>query len=214
MSDGETDPTENAQPDAAAAAPAQSGLQPGLIWAPPAAPAAPSGRGRTARLFASAVTAWIVAGMLALAVVGLSVALALANSGPIRLAPIVQPAPGSGTAPRPVAPGSPRTPSPLGGRFGNRGVVGTVTGIGFGTFTVKGVGGQTVTVDEQSSTTYDQGATSAGPSAVVMGARVLVVGSRSGNTVQATRVIVLPPGGFGGGGGAPGFGGFTGPAPG
>jgi hypothetical protein len=214
MSDGETDPTEDAQPDAAVAAPAQSGVQPGLAWAPPAAPAAPSGRGRTARLFASAVTAWIVAGVLALAVVGLSVALALANSGPIRLAPIVQPAPGSGTAPRPVAPGSPRTPSPLGGRFGNRGVVGTVTGIGFGTFTVKGVGGQTVTVDEQSSTTYDQGATSAGPSAVVTGARVLVVGSRSGNTVQATRVIVLPAGGFGGGGGAPGFGGFTGPAPG
>src|ERR1700728_36968 len=154
MSDGETDPTEHAQPAAAAAAPAPSGIPPELTWAPPAAAAAPSGRGRTARLLARAVTAWIVAGVLALAVVGLSVALALSTSGPIRLAPMVRPAPAPGAVPRPAAPGSSGSPSPFGGRFGTQGVVGTVTGVGFGTVSVEGVSGQTVTVDEQSATTY------------------------------------------------------------
>jgi hypothetical protein len=84
-----------------------------------------------------------------------------------------------------------------------------VTSVGSGTFTVTGLSGQLVTVDEQSSTTYDQGATSASAAAVVQGSRVLVLGSRSGTTVMATRVIVLPAGGFGGAGG---FGAFAGPS--
>ena len=56
--------------------------------------------------------------------------------------------------------------------------------------------GQMVTVDEQSSTTYYSGATSASSSVVVKGARVVVQVTRSGNTVTATHVNVLPAGGF------------------
>jgi len=211
MSDDAIDPTENEQPGPVPGTTVAPGAQPEYRWAPPAAAAAPSGRSRTVRLLASAVTAWIVAAVLALAVVGLSVALALGNSAPAGLqAPIVRPAPvAPEPSPSPVAPGSPGNRSPFGGNFATLAVVGTVTGVGSGSFTVMAVSGQTVTVDEQSSTTYDQGATSASATAVVQGARVLVLGSGSGTTVTATRVIVLPAGGYGGTGG---FGGFTGPA--
>jgi hypothetical protein len=208
MSDDETDPTGSEQPDAAVAAPAPPGAQPELRWAPPASVAVASGRGRTARLFASALTAWIVAGVLALAVVGLSVALALGNSGPIRFAPIVRPAPAPGTVPTPVTPGSSPNPSPFGGRL-NLGVAGTVTSVGSGTFSVKGVGGQTVTVDEESATIYEQGAAISTAAAVTTGSRVLVLGTRRGAVVKATRVVILPAGlgGFGQTGG----GAFSGP---
>jgi hypothetical protein len=57
--------------------------------------------------------------------------------------------------------------------------------------------GTTVTVNEQSSTTYYSGMTSATASIVVNGARVVVQGARNGNVVTAMRVIVLPSGGFG-----------------
>jgi hypothetical protein len=212
MSDDQTDESVTEHPGSAPGTADQPGAPGGYSWAPPAT-AAPNGRSRTHRLFASAITAWIVAAVLALAVVGLSVALAVGNSSPTgSSAPIVRPAPvAPGTVPTPVAPGSPGNRSPFGGKLGTLGVVGTVTGVGSGTFTVAGVSGQTVTVDEQSSTTYDEGATSATAAAVVVGSRVLVLGSRTGTTVTATRVIVLPAGGSGGAGG---FGGFTGPAPG
>jgi hypothetical protein len=210
MSD-EIDRTENEQADIVPGSAGQPDAQPAYSWAPPAAAAAPSGRSRSARLFGSVITAWIVAAALALAVVGLSVALAVGNSAPAGLrAPIVRPAPvAPGSVPTPVAPGSAGNRSPFGGSFATLGVAGTVTSVGSGTFTVTGVSGQLVTVDEQSSTTYDQGATSASSAAVVQGSRVLVLGSRSGTTVKATRVIVLPAGAFGGAGG---FGGFAGPS--
>jgi hypothetical protein len=70
-------------------------------------------------------------------------------------------------------------------------VVGAVASVGSGSFTVNARSGQTVTVDEQSSTTYYTGTTSASSSAVVTGARVIVQGTRTGNTVTATRVEVF-----------------------
>ncbi len=76
-------------------------------------------------------------------------------------------------------------------------MAGTVATVGSGSFTVTDHTGQTVTVDEQSSTTYYSGATSASSSAVVTGARVAVQGTRNGTTVTAARVVVLPAGGFG-----------------
>jgi hypothetical protein len=147
-----------------------------------------------------------VAALLALAVVGLSVALALGNSSPASVRPpVVRPGQVS-PLPTPAGPGS----GPLFGGRVNLGVAGTVTSVGSGTFSVKGTGGQTVTVDEQSSTTYDQGATSATAAAVTTGSRVLVLGTRRGTAVKATRVIILPVGGFGGSGQA-GGGAFSGP---
>ncbi|HYA69368.1 MAG TPA: DUF5666 domain-containing protein, partial [Acidimicrobiales bacterium] len=85
-------------------------------------------------------------------------------------------------------------PGFFGGAAGTLAVVGTVASVGTNSFTVTARNGATVTVDEQSSTTYFSGATSASSSAVVKGARVAVQGSRSGNTVTATRVVVLSAG--------------------
>jgi len=127
--------------------------------------------------------------VLALTVAGLSVALASRSSGAARI----------------LTPSGRSVPNPgrsLGGGFfgggtGSLGVFGTVTSVANGHFSVTDRAGVTVTVDEQSSTTYYTGATSASSNSVVTGARVAVQGSRSGNTVTATRVIVLPAGGFG-----------------
>ena len=137
------------------------------------------------RLWANATVAWVVAGVLAVTVVGLSVGLASKSS----------------TSPAAVPP---RTSSPLPGRGGAGGflgslaVVGTVNAVEAHSFTVTDRTGATVTVNEQSSTTYYNGRTSATASAVVSGARVLVQGSRSGSTVTATSVVVRQGGGLGG----------------
>jgi len=189
MSDDEVDrPTEEQQP-AAPTPPTQQGPQPGSVSGGPSAPYSwepprPE-RGRTAGLLRSATTAWIVAGALALAVVGLSVALGLGNSSSPRIS-----APFGDTGPGPRGTFGGR--APIGGSFANLGVIGTVASVGSGSFTVAARSGQFVTVDEQSSTTYYEGGSSTSSSAVVKGATVLVQGSRNGNTVTATRVNVLP----------------------
>jgi len=54
--------------------------------------------------------------------------------------------------------------------------------------------GQKVTVDETSSTTYQNGASSASASAITTGEDVLVLGTTSGTTITATQVIVQPTG--------------------
>jgi len=135
----------------------------------------------------SVLVAWIVAAALAATVIGLSVALATTSSPAVSqrapFAPGVTPFGRTGFAP------------PTGGPFGT-GVIGTVASVGTNSFTVNARSGQTVTVDEQSSTTYYKGATQATSSIVTQGATVAVQGSRSGTTVTATRVIVLPAGGF------------------
>lgn len=159
---------------------------------PSASPSGPSRRGFS-RVLHSALAAWIIAGVLALAVVGLSVDLT--TQGPTS-ARVVTPF---------GRPGAPSTgPGFFGGGFGNLAVAGTVASVGTRSFTVTATSGQTVTVDEQSSTTYYSGATSSSSSVVVKGARVAVQGTRSGNTVTATHVVVLPAGGFGAGALGPG----------
>jgi hypothetical protein len=57
--------------------------------------------------------------------------------------------------------------------------------------------GQKVTVDEASSTTYQNGTSSTSASAITTGEVVLVLGTTSGTTITATQVIVQPPGGGG-----------------
>jgi len=134
--------------------------------------------------------AWLIAAVLALTVVGLAVALGLSGgSAPGRAVP---PTGGPRTVP---FPGGRLAPGQLPGRIG--GVIGTVTAVGTNQFTVKAIGGGTVTVNEQSSTTYDNGGAVASSSAVTAGVRVAVAGTRSGNTISATRVIVLGAGAFG-----------------
>ncbi len=154
-------------------------------------------RGGLGAFLRSATTAWVVAGVLALAVVGLSVALASANTttNAVRVA---RPFGGSGTNAGGLTPGSGGFggSGPFGGAA-NLGVFGTVASVESGSFTVTDATGQAITVDEQSSTVYYSGRTTSTSSAVTTGSRVAVQGTRSANTVTATRVIVLPAGGFG-----------------
>jgi len=161
------------------------------VFAPGWAPAEKEHGGVTGVL-RNATAAWMVAGVLALTVGGLSVALASVSTTPVGIS-----APVGGLAP---SAGRPLGDDGAGfsrGALGTLGVVGTVSGVGQGRFTVTDRAGQAVTVDEQSSTIYDDGVTSARSSAVVTGARVAVQGTRTGNTVTATRVTILPAGGFG-----------------
>jgi hypothetical protein len=54
--------------------------------------------------------------------------------------------------------------------------------------------GQKVTVNETSSTTYQNGTSSTSASAITTGEQVLVLGTTSGTTITATQVIVQPTG--------------------
>jgi hypothetical protein len=61
-------------------------------------------------------------------------------------------------------------------------------------FTLTTSAGQKVTVDEASSTTYQNGTSSTSASAITKGESVLVLGTTSGTTITATQVIVQPTG--------------------
>jgi hypothetical protein len=162
------------------------------------------GRRGLGAFLGSLTVAWITAGILTLTVVGLAVALAATHPGSARVA-------------RPFARAGAFGGGFAGGRvgrpFGTSGVVGRVTAVRSGSFTVDARSGQTVTVDEQPSTSYYKVATSSSSSAVTNGVQVLVQGSRTGETVQATRVVVLPAGSFTFGGASPDAGGAAGLPP-
>jgi hypothetical protein len=64
-------------------------------------------------------------------------------------------------------------------------------------FTLSTAGGQKVTVNEASSTTYQKGTSSTSASAITTGETVLVLGTTSGTTITATQVIVQPAGDYG-----------------
>ena len=70
------------------------------------------------------------------------------------------------------------------------GAVGTVSSVSTSGFTLTTSAGQKVTVDEASSTTYQNGTSSTSASAITTGEDVLVVGTTNGTTIAATQVIV------------------------
>jgi hypothetical protein len=74
---------------------------------------------------------------------------------------------------------------------------GTVDSVSPSTFTLTTAAGQKVTVNEASTTTYQNGTGSASASAVTAGEPVLVLGAVSGTTIAATQVTVRPAGGVG-----------------
>jgi hypothetical protein len=77
---------------------------------------------------------------------------------------------------------------------GASGIVGSVS---TSSFTMSTSAGQTVTVNETSSTAYQKNTSSTSASAITRGERVLVLGTTSGTTIMATQVIVQPTGGSG-----------------
>ena len=95
----------------------------------------------------------------------------------------------SATSPSATAPGS-------GGnaRSGpaSGGAAGTVASVSTSSFTMSTSAGQKVTVNEASSTTYQNGTSSTSASAIKTGEDVLVLGTTSGTTITAAQVIVQP----------------------
>src|SRR3982074_3170363 len=75
------------------------------------------------------------------------------------------------------------------------GASGTVGSVSTSSFTMSTSLGQKVTVNEASSTTYQQGTSLTSVSAIRTGADVLVLGTVSGTTITAAQVIVQPNGG-------------------
>jgi hypothetical protein len=77
------------------------------------------------------------------------------------------------------------------------GASGTVGSVSTSSFTMSTSAGQKVTVNQASSTTYQQGTNSTSASAITPGENVLVLGTISGTTITATQVIVQPTDGGG-----------------
>lgn len=174
-----------------------------------------SGRARTFRtVLTSRAAGWVVAAALAGAVVALSITSAttgpgagvvavrgpLGIAGPLRVVPGGQVIPGGPMIRRVIpfgfSPGGPAGAfmAPFG-----RVIAGIVTSVSASSFTITTRDGQTVTVDEQSSTAYRKAGVPTSANAVTAGARVAVLGSPTGSpsasTITATVVAVLPAGG-------------------
>ena len=77
------------------------------------------------------------------------------------------------------------------------GTAGTVDSVSTLSFTLTTAAGQKVTVNEASSTTYQNGTSSTSASGVATGETVLVLGTTNGTTITATQVIVQPAGDYG-----------------
>ncbi len=67
---------------------------------------------------------------------------------------------------------------------------GTVSNVSTSGFTLTTSAGQKVTVNEASSTTYQNGTSSTSAAAITTGTSVLVLGSTNGTTITATQVVV------------------------
>ena len=98
---------------------------------------------------------------------------------------------------------SPSGPTSSGGASNARsgpaagGTAGTVDSPSTSGFTLTTPTGQRVTVNEASTTTYQQGTSSTSASAITTGETVLVLGTTSATTITATQVIVQPTGDYG-----------------
>ena len=147
----------------------------------------PARRPPVRQLLADRRLGWLVAAALMCAVIGLSVALATSTSataGP-RL-------PGGGTAAGSGGQGSNARSGPASG-----GASGTVGPVSTASFTMSTAAGQEVTVNEASSTTYQEGTSPTSASAITTGESVLVLGTTNGTTITAAQVIVQPTDGGG-----------------
>jgi hypothetical protein len=77
------------------------------------------------------------------------------------------------------------------------GASGTVDSVSTSSFTMTTAAGQKVTVNEASSTTYQNETGSITASAITTGENVLALGTSSGTTITATQIIVQPTDGGG-----------------
>jgi hypothetical protein len=143
-------------------------------------------RPRVAGVLANRRRRWIAgAAALVCATIGLSIGLVTSRSN---------------TTANPVPA---RASGPVGGASNARsgpaagGASGTVDNVSSSGFTMMTPAGQKVTVDEASSTTYQNGTTSTSAKAITPGESVLALGMTNGTTITATQVIVTPAAGDG-----------------
>jgi Domain of unknown function (DUF5666) len=73
------------------------------------------------------------------------------------------------------------------------GSIGTVSSVSGSSFKLSTSGGNSETIKEAASTTYEKGTSQASASAVTTGESVLVLGTTDNTTITATQVIVPPP---------------------
>ena len=135
------------------------------------------------RLLANRSSRWIMAAALMGVVIGLSAYGASRATATPPSAPAASAGLGSGGG------ASNARSGPAAG-----GASGTVASVSTSSFTLSTAAGQEVTVDEASSTTYQNGTSSISASAITTGEDVLVLGTTSGTTITATQVVVQPTG--------------------
>jgi hypothetical protein len=159
-------------------------------------------RPRLRRLLADKKRRWIVVTAAATcAVIGVSVGVATSRSttpaNPVAATSIAS---GIGTGGGTSNAGS----GPAAGGASNArsgpaagGAAGTVTSVSPSGFMITTSAGQKVTVIEASSTTYQNGTSSASASDITTGENVLALGTTNGTTITATQITVTPAGGAG-----------------
>src|ERR1700758_2459022 len=136
-------------------------------------------------MFSRKLTRSIAVGAVAIAVAGGSYGIVSATSSSPAAASSSSPAASSGSG----GGGSTARSGPAAG--GSSGTVGNVSTSGF---TITTSAGQKVTVDEASSTTYQNGTSPASASAITTAEPVLVLGTVNNTTITATQVTVEPAG--------------------
>jgi hypothetical protein len=137
---------------------------------------------RVRRLLWSKGRRWIVAAVAMTAVIGLSVGLATSNAASAQpLLSSSHAAGGTGFA----GGGSNARSGPAAG-----GASGTVDRVSKSGFTITTSAGQSVTVEETSTTKYEKKSSSTSKIAIKKGVSVLVLGTVSSTTIKATQVIV------------------------
>jgi hypothetical protein len=140
------------------------------------------------------LTKWLAAGVAALVIGGGTFGIVAAASGGSSTATA-----SSASNVTPFNSGQPTAANAGGGGSNARsgpaagGSSGKVTSVTASGFTLQTSAGQTVTVTENSSTAYQKGTQSASASAVTAAAPVLVLGTATGTTISASRVVVQPP---------------------
>src|ERR1700729_775096 len=135
-------------------------------------------------MFSSKLTRSIAVGAAAIAVAGGSYGIVSATSS--------SPAAASSSSPAASSSGGGGSNARSGPAAG--GSSGTVASVSTASFTITTSAGQKVTVDETSSTTYQNGTRPASASAITTGEPVLVLGTVSNTTITATQVTVQPTG--------------------
>jgi hypothetical protein len=148
---------------------------------------------------------WIAAAALGCAGIGVSVGLAGSPSATATASEATAPSAAASAPSTTAGHGAPGGGFPGGAGSGGGGSnarsgpaeggsIGKVDSVSTSSFTMSTSGGQKVTVNETSSTTYENGTSSTSASAVTAGEPVLVLGTTSGTTITATQVIVQPTG--------------------